>query len=244
MNNRNFTDELLELLDEPIIVEKIRLIVSTSKTDQIHSSSSENLADKTSEFELCFERAKKEYEDLSLSHDKITKELGELHSDSDKMKVEFSNLNSAYEKIKKEILPNSMAKEMYIIFKNLDISIKNDLKGIFKNETYENFIACGCQKENINTLWEFIKSRISKDKYDQLEELNKIFLYFIECYNNISDTPTLTISTVEIGDIFDTSLHIRDQNSKSSGKITNIYLFGYQNSINKKIINKSIVRVI
>ena len=244
MNNRNFTDELLELLDEPIIVEKIRLIVNTSKTEQLNRLSHANLGDNTNDFDACLQTIKKEHQELSLNYENAKKELDQLNSENDKINAEYDKLNLDYEKIKKEILPDSITKEMYVIFTNLDISIKNDLKGIFKNETYENFIACGCQKENINTLWEFIKSRISKDKYDQLDDLNKIFIYFIECYNSISNTPTLSIQTVEIGDIFDTSLHIRDQNSKSSGKITNIYLFGYQNAINKKIMNKSIVRVI
>lgn len=166
-----------------------------------------------------------------------------LNSKIDIIKLEQDTFELKYLNCKTELKKLELEQQMFNNYKNLPPDIKTSLKGIFKAETYENFIACGCQRSNIDTLWEFIKNRTVNMELSHLTELNEIFVYFIELFNGVSSNPVLKIQDVAIGEAFDTAEHIRTKNGKSSGKIAEVYLAGYQNILNNKILNKAIVRV-
>lgn len=174
----------------------------------------------------------------------------QLFSENMRIKSKLSELSIQFEK--QNILCNeyiATIKEfdenfyMFNQFKKMDIETLKSLKGIFKHETIENFIACGSQQENLEALWDFIKYRVMNGQITELELLSDIFRYFLEVYNETSDQQVLKRQIVKIGDGFDVSLHIRTPDGKASGKIGSVYLEGYLNAVTDAIIRKSIVRL-
>ncbi len=128
-------------------------------------------------------------------------------------------------------------------FKSLNEDIKTTLKGIFKLDSFENFIACGGQRSNIDAIWNVIKNCVQSNKFDDLDKLNNLLKYFIDVFNKTTNTPTIKLQEVAIGAKFNPEYFSRSTDSKPAGNITEIYLIGYDNAINGNNINKSIVRV-
>lgn len=184
-----------------------------------------------------------ESNDLQKEKDFYILENRKLKKNLIQMEKEFQMIHTEQNKIREKFDHIETEQNIFYVYKGLPNSMKASLNGIFKQEKYENFLACGAQKANIDSLWEFIRNRVLNHRYEFLHELNEILCYFIEVYNAISETPTLEIQQVALKEAFDTARHIRTQDSKPSGWISQVYLVGYKNAINQKIIQKSIVRV-
>lgn len=242
MYDDNFLANLLECLENAEVAEKITAIVNNTSVS-VKPIASIELAQGDDNFKQKLESIEKDYNFLQLNYKNLTKELIENKELLEKTTENEKNLKKELEEITEVLVIERERQSMFEVYKNLAMSTKSDLSAVFKQETFENFIACGCQRSNIDTIWEFTKNLILSEKMDELTELNQILQYFIQQYNNISQNPTLAIRKVNIGDEFDTSVHIKSADSKSSGKVTAIYLLGYENTINQKIINKTIVRV-
>lgn len=165
-----------------------------------------------------------------------------------KEKNEYMNKNGSlldeHKKIASKVQKFEYDQNMFRLFTSLNQEVKSSLRGIFKVDTYENFIACGAQRSNIDSLWDFAKNRVQKQQFDEIETLNQILLYFIDIFNQTSNSPTIKIQEVAIGTNFDTEAHIKSSDSvKPAGTINKIYLIGYQNYSNDKILNKAIVLI-
>lgn len=271
ITNINY-EELLILLEHPRIVEKIQEITQNSFIDtkeqdvqrnyslsevkklrlEIERLKENATADKEEILKLhsCISQLSNESNALKKENDTYNSMNEQLNFENMRIKSELSGLsvqlnikNKQYEEQIEIIRKFDRKFHMFNQFKKLEIETLKSLKGIFKYETIENFVACGSQKENIEAYWDFIKYRVMNGNLTELRLLSDIFRYFLKLHNETSDQQVFKQQIVNLGDEFDVSLHIRTPDGKASGKIGNIYLEGYLNAVTGVIIRKSIVRV-
>ena len=117
------------------------------------------------------------------------------------------------------------------------------LSGIFKGTSFEEFLACGVQPGNIDTLWEFSRSQALAGNTKDVAILDQMITYFVNLYNKTNESPILDFQKVESGDTFDVDLHIRTQESSASGIISNVLLSGLTNAFTGEVIKKAVVEV-
>ncbi len=174
---------------------------------------------------------------------RLEEELETDGSNNQALPVEKARLEGELKIAKSNIEKYKKEQAMFVEFNSLNEDAKKTLKGIFKLDSFENFIACGSQRSNIDAIWVVIKNRIHANQFDDIEKLNNILKYFIEVFNKTTNTPTIKLQDVPIGEKFNPDYFIRSADSKPAGNITEIYLIGYDNAINGNNINKSLVRV-
>lgn len=110
-------------------------------------------------------------------------------------------------------------------------------------DSFEEFLACGVQPGNIDTLWEFSRNQALKGNLEDTAILEQIIAYFVRLYNGTNKSPILAFQKVAVGDSFDIDLHIRTQSSKAAGTISNILITGLTNAFTGETIKKSVVEV-
>ncbi len=147
------------------------------------------------------------------------------------------------ELLEKQIRMFGNISDIYNLYRMLSDETKAEIKGIFKRDNIENFIVCGSQIDNIQMLWDYIKSKIIENENMDVENLKLIFNYFFEKYNEIHDGCMYDRLNVNINDEFDTNIHTRSSDSKASGEVKEVLLEGYKNSYTNKVERKSIVRL-
>lgn len=128
-------------------------------------------------------------------------------------------------------------------YQSLSDQCKDALSGIFKGTSFEEFLACGVQPGNIDTLWEFSRNQALEGNTEDVPILEQIIAYFVRLYNGTNDSPILAFQEVSIGDSFDVDLHIRTQTSKASGEISNVILTGLTNAFTGEVIKKTVVEI-
>lgn len=130
----------------------------------------------------------------------------------------------------------------YRLYQQLGEELHQDLNRVLRADSPENFIFCGSQWGNIEALWEFMDIHLGQDKYtaETIGELEKIFSYFFDLYQEINGTYE-RLNTAA-GDEFDEDYHKRKGNSLVNGRISQVLLQGYRGKANKKI-QKSVVRI-
>ena len=133
--------------------------------------------------------------------------------------------------------------ELYNTYLRLSNATRGSLSGIFKGTTVEEFIFCGVQLENIDSLWEFIKRELEEKRLSEVENMKKIFVYFFKAYNLIHESPIYKIQNVAIGEEFDEDKHLRSSNSRVAGRINEIMLNGFIITNTGKIVKKSVVKI-
>ncbi|HBI60367.1 MAG TPA: hypothetical protein DDY31_04000 [Lachnospiraceae bacterium] len=132
---------------------------------------------------------------------------------------------------------------IFYLYQNLSEYCRDALSGIFKGTSFEEFLACGVQPGNIDALWEFSRSHALAGNTEDIVILNQMIEYFVHLYNGTNESPILAFQTVSPGDIFDVDFHIRTQESKASGKISNVILTGLANAYTGEIIKKAVVEI-
>ena len=131
----------------------------------------------------------------------------------------------------------------FYLYQNLTESSREALAGIFKGESFEEFLACGVQPGNIDALWEFARNEALNENIADVVILSKMITYFVHLYNGTNDSPALNFLIPDIGINFDTDQHIRTQNSKPAGVISEVLLAGLSNAFNGEIIKKAVVKI-
>ncbi|MCD7824528.1 MAG: hypothetical protein LUH14_00945 [Clostridiaceae bacterium] len=131
----------------------------------------------------------------------------------------------------------------FYLYQSLSTQSRNALHGVFKGNSFESFLACGVQPDNIDTVWEFSRSLALEGNLEDLEILQTIIVYFVKMYNKTHDSPVLAFQETAPGDRFDVDLHIRTQDSKAAGIITKVLLTGLTNAFSGDIIKKSVVEI-
>ena len=105
------------------------------------------------------------------------------------------------------------------------------------------FICGGAQSNSLEKIWDVLRECVISGKQQDAEILWEVFEYCLELVNSSKAQPGYSILPVKEGDRFDFELHSEGSNSRAQGRISNIYLRGYRNDYNGKIIRKSIVQV-
>lgn len=177
------------------------------------------------------------------------------------MEKQISELNieaeAAAERLKKTESNRDEYKSKYLQFKgifqrqthtfyqyqHLSAQSKEALSGVFRGDSFEEFLACGVQPGNIDTLWEFSRNQALEENLKDVEILEQIIAYFVRLYNGTNESPILAFQKVNVGDSFDADLHIRTQKSKAAGTITKILITGLTNAYTGEVIKKTVVEV-
>ena len=128
-------------------------------------------------------------------------------------------------------------------YQNLTESSKESLHGIFKGESFEEFLACGVQPGNIDALWEFARNEALSGNQADMTILGELILYFVHLYNGTNDSPVLSFLSPKVGEAFDTDQHIRTRDSKPAGVISEILLNGLTNAYTGEVIKKAVVKI-
>lgn len=128
-------------------------------------------------------------------------------------------------------------------YQSLSEQSREALSGIFKGTSFEEFLACGVQPGNIDALWEFSRGQALAGNTADVVILETIIAYFVQLYNGTNESPILAFQKTSPGDAFDVDFHIRTQESKASGKITQVLLTGLTNAFTGEVIKKAVVEI-
>lgn len=135
--------------------------------------------------------------------------------------------------------------ELFEAYQNVDEHTKQLLHyGVFTQETnFMSFICGGAQTDSLEKLWDVLKECIMFGNEKDSQILWDIFEYCIELVNSSKTQAKYEIMPVTEGDKYDCDIHMEGPNSLAQGKVINVYLPGYKNTYNNKILRKSIVQV-
>ena len=117
------------------------------------------------------------------------------------------------------------------------------LQGVFTHNNFMSFICGGAQTESLEKIWDVLRENIMTSNQHDAEILWEIFEYCLKLVNSSKTQASYSILPVNVGDNFDFEFHSEAQGSHAQGKISNVYLHGYRNEYNNRIIRKSIVQV-
>ncbi|WP_042462064.1 hypothetical protein [Neobacillus dielmonensis] len=239
-----FINQLLEALDHPEVSVKIRQILGGVETGSLQSEEREQMLQQIEELQSRLQ----EYQRIIDSKDQtiavfkqektqmeavLSTERTYFHEQLQQQQVELQRYKDNYLNLEK----------VYTLFLGLTPPVRSSLRGIFKGNSLPEFLYCGVQGENIDSLWEFIKKETIENKETDLASLKQIFSFFFDAYNKIFDTPVFQLLKTAAGERFSEDYHIRGGNSKVIGVISEVLLEGYFNSITNRVVKKSIVRI-
>lgn len=173
---------------------------------------------------------------LDDKNNKLSNEINDITRELTEYKDKTFEQNKIIDKINTET-------EIFEKYKNVSPETKDTLRGIFKEDTYKVFLACGTQRDNIDALWEVIRVRIMAEKFEDLDVLVEMLNFFIDVYNKTSTDPIFKMQEINIGEEYDKEIHTRDATSKPNGKVEKVLLPGYVTIRTDKIEKKSIVRL-
>ncbi|GAB6100655.1 hypothetical protein JCM16358_25340 [Halanaerocella petrolearia] len=242
--DKDFIKALLSALEEKEVIKAIKRIVAKEDKELIE------IEDKQKRIEE-LESQLQEYKTSLESKQSIVEELKDkknrLETDNKQLKNRNLELKRSIQRKEEEIkrLSNRFQgiEEVYNTYLNLSSKQRQALQGIFKGNSIDEFIFCGVQHENVDSLWEYIKREVIEGHEEGLTELEKIFRYFFVAHNKIYANPLYKIQEVETGEEFDEDKHIRGKNSKVRGRITDVLFKGYINLNTDRVVKKSVVRI-
>jgi len=162
--------------------------------------------------------------DLERQISTLKEQKSQMEAENRKLKERFADLEAVYQ-----------------LYLSLPTDNKNSLKSIFKGDTLEEFIFCGVQYDNVESLWDYIKNEAINGH--DIKPLQRIFDCFFKAYNTNYEPPLYQKTTTACGETFDTSQHIRGAGSSVSGEIKEVVLQGYENTRTGKLIKQSVVRM-
>ena len=115
--------------------------------------------------------------------------------------------------------------------------------GVFTRDNFKSFICGGAQVNSLETIWDVWRECVIGGKNQDAEILGEVFMYCLELVNASKVQASYSILPVRVGDRFDSDIHVEAPGSRAQGKISAVYLPGYRNNYNQRIIKKSIVKV-
>ena len=177
----------------------------------------------------------------------MEKQIKELQAETDSIKERLQKTESNRDEYKSKYLQFKGIFQRqtgtFYLYQALSEQCKDALSGIFRGDSFEEFLACGVQPGNIDTSWEFSRNQALKGNLEDIAILEQIIAYFVRLYNGTNKSPILAFQDVKAGDPFDIDLHIRTQTSKAAGTISKILITGLTNAFTGETIKKSVVEV-
>lgn len=179
-------------------------------------------------------------EKLEIENKKLREDILETKINLEKMRKENFEYETNVKALKSRF---SELENIYKVYMELSEKTRDSLSGIFKGNSIEEFIFCGVQYQNLESLWEYIKREIIEENLNEKDKLKDIFDYFFEAHNLIYEKPLYKRTDVVLQEKFDDEFHIKVLSENASGKIKEVVFEGYINCNNQKIIKKSLVRI-
>ena len=133
--------------------------------------------------------------------------------------------------------------ELFQKYQSVGTHSRQLLQGVFTRENFMSFICGGAQSESPEKIWDVLRECIMNSRQNDAEILWEVFEYSLELVNSSRAQGGYSILPVNIGDRFDSDLHTEAPGSRAQGKVAKIYLPGFRNDYNRRIIRKSIVQV-
>lgn len=228
-------EALLALLDCEQVKEKVRNIISngsvqgsiavSATTNTIPIDNQDEIIKLKNKIEALNNEKKKEND---IAADKII----ELKSDLAKTKEELNYYKTNFSE-------DVLIEEHYSSFTQ---QTKNSLSGIFKSQSIQGLIVCGCQEKSILNLWDFIKNKIVEES--DVDSKRLIELYHLLFARFKIAHPFYVLQEVTLEHDFDNQKHImHNKSSNSSGKVKEVLLNGVVNSNTGKLLRPSVVLV-
>lgn len=115
--------------------------------------------------------------------------------------------------------------------------------GVFTRNDFTSFICGGAQVNSLETIWDVWRECVMGGKNQDAKILCEVFMYCLGLVNASKVQASYSILPVKVGDPFDSDIHVEAPGSRAQGKISEVYLPGYRNNYNHRIIKKSIVKV-
>ncbi|MCI8770252.1 MAG: hypothetical protein HFH73_03740 [Lachnospiraceae bacterium] len=178
-------------------------------------------------------KMEKQIKELQIEADAVKECLQKTETNRDEYKSKYLQFKAIFQR----------QTATFYQYQGLSEQSKDALSGIFMGDSFEEFLACGVQPGNIDTLWEFSRNQALKGNLEDTAILEQIIAYFVRLYNGTNKSPILAFQKVAVGDSFDIDLHIRTQSSKAAGTISNILITGLTNAFTGETIKKSVVEV-
>lgn len=133
--------------------------------------------------------------------------------------------------------------ELFQKYQRVGSHARQLLQGVFPHENFMSFICGGAQTNSLETLWDVLRECVMSNRQQDADILSEVFEYCFELVNSSKTQAGYSILPVKVGDRFDSDLHSEGPNSRAQGKVAAIYLPGYRNDYNGRVIRKSIVQV-
>lgn len=176
----------------------------------------------------------------------ITALQGEISQKDEKnrdLAAENSSLTDELHSARSIISKFEKEQESFRLYQGLPDTVKSELKNVFRENTFENFIACCSQKETMESLWTFTKTRIFSGNLECLNELSVIFAFSVHCHNSTWETPVIHMVDGNVGERFSTLSHIGTPDSSKAGTVEKVLFSGYAVGKDMKVKQKAIVVV-
>ena len=255
--------ELLRLLDEPEVKSKILKIVEAS---QKVSPPEENFPSPIDERRLEIlrgenlrlqQRVKELEAEKNSALKRVTtaeRQLEILRGENLRLKnsqqdaAEFKRaLDAAQEKISEQEaqLQQRFADgwELYQKYCRVGAHARQLLQGVFVRDNFTSFICGGAQVDSLEKIWDVLRECVMSSRKQDAEILWAVFEYCLELVNSSKAQASYSILPVKVGERFDSEIHSEAPGSRAQGKISAVYLPGFQNEYSGRIIKKSIVQV-
>lgn len=220
-----------------------RQIINLNGALNEYKQSIHDLQDENAKWSNAYETEKQKSSMLSL---KFQNEVEALKQENQRLEQRKNSIEKANKSLQYQLEQRfSRGWELFETYQNVEAHTKQLLhNGVFTQETnFMSFICGGAQISSLEKLWEALRECIMYGQQKDAEILWEIFEYCIELVNSSKTQAKYEILSVNEGDRFDPDIHTEGPNSMAQGKVLNVYLPGYQNTYNGKIIKKSIVQV-
>lgn len=133
--------------------------------------------------------------------------------------------------------------EIFQKYQTIGAHARQLLQGVFTRENFMSFICGSAQSESLEKIWDVLRECVMNSRQHDAEILWEVFEYSLELVNSSRAQVSYSTLPVNIGDRFDSDLHTEAPGSRAQGKVARVYLPGFRNDYNRRIIKKSIVQV-
>lgn len=190
-----------------------------------------NIEDLKIESNLKIEKLQKNIEMLKIQNEDIMQKLENTKKENTNLNNKIVYFDNRYRELE----------NIYSKYNGLSQDAREGLAGIFKDSnSIDLFLFSVAEYDKLEMLWDFIRNSIVNECHkEDIEDMNEIFNYFFNKYNEVSNGIYKRIE-VRIGEDFDTEYHIRKGN-KPSGEIKEVLLLGFINKNTNKVIKKTVV---
>ena len=238
-------------LDAKNHIQRVEGELQDSKRKSIKLSSElEEAQQRVQNLQMESEKWRKTYQDEKHNADfmkaRLESKIEELKQEKQRLEQRKRSLEKANESLQSQMEERfSRGWELFEAYQSVDDHTKQILhNGVFTQETnFMSFICGGAQTSSLEKLWDALRECIMYGQQKDAQILWDIFEYCIELVNSSKTQAKYEVLPTKEGERFDSDIHTEGPNSLAQGKVVNVYLPGYQNTYNGKIIKKSIVQV-